>query len=87
MFSPERLNVLISRARNALIIIGNAKTFTNARKGKELWQQFLQLLRDGKHIYDGFPVVCQEHPTRTVLLKNPTDFEMECPDGGCNNPW
>ncbi|KAG5647446.1 hypothetical protein DXG03_009376 [Asterophora parasitica] len=32
MFSPERLNVLLSRARNALIMIGNAKTFINSRK-------------------------------------------------------
>ena len=33
MFSPERLNVLLQRARNALIMVGNAKTFMNPRKG------------------------------------------------------
>lgn len=38
MSSPQRLNVLLSRARNALILIGNATTFLDARKGKELWR-------------------------------------------------
>ncbi|KAG9689169.1 P-loop containing nucleoside triphosphate hydrolase protein, partial [Aureobasidium melanogenum] len=33
--SPERLNVLLSRARNALILIGNAATFKSAHTGQE----------------------------------------------------
>jgi hypothetical protein len=87
MFAPERLNVLLSRARNALIIIGNASTFTNARKGMDLWRQLLQLLRGGNHVYDGFPIVCNQHPSRTALLRKPVDFNVECPDGGCSSPW
>ena len=87
MSSPERLNVLLSRARNALIMIGNANTFTNSRKGKAMWSNLLQLLRNGGHVYDGFPVSCYQHPSRTALLKMPDDFITECPDGGCNNPW
>jgi AAA domain len=87
MFSPERLNVLLSRARNALIMIGNANTFTNARKGKGLWKQLFQLLRDGGHVYDGFPVVCTQHPNRTAMLKTPIQFHTDCPDGGCDRIW
>jgi AAA domain len=87
MFSPERLNVLISRARESLIIIGNADTFMNARKGADLWKRFLSLLKDGNHIYDGFPVRCERHKDRITLLKSPTDFDTECPDGGCKEPW
>jgi hypothetical protein len=87
MFSPERLNVLLSRARNALIMIGNEFTFTNARKGKDLWKRLLGSLRNGQHVYDGLPVVCNQHPNRTGVLKAPADFDRECPDGGCMNPW
>lgn len=87
MFSPERLNVLLSRARNSLIMIGNANTFTNSRKGKDLWTRLLKLLRDGGHVYDGLPVVCTQHPDRTALLKLPVDFNTLTPDGGCNQPW
>lgn len=32
MASPERVNVLLSRARNALFMIGNANTFAKSRK-------------------------------------------------------
>ncbi|KAL8800714.1 MAG: hypothetical protein Q9182_004986 [Xanthomendoza sp. 2 TL-2023] len=34
MSAPERLNVLLSRARNAMLIIGNSETFRGSRKGK-----------------------------------------------------
>lgn len=87
MASPERLNVLLSRARDSLILIGNADHFMNARKGRELWQRFLSLLRKGNHIYDGFPVRCERHKDRTAVLRQPTDFETECPDGGCKDAW
>lgn len=56
MFSPERLNVLLSRPRNAFIMIGNSDTFLNSRKGKELWTKYFGLLRSGGHVHDGLPV-------------------------------
>ncbi|KAL2044224.1 hypothetical protein N7G274_002929 [Stereocaulon virgatum] len=85
MSSPQRLNVLLSRARNALILIGNATTFLDARKGKELWREFMNLLKSGSHIYDGFPVKCERHQDRMSVLRCPGDFD-QCPDGGCNEP-
>ncbi len=87
MAAPQRLNVLISRARNALIMIGNANTFLNARKGKEIWESFFGQLKDNGHVYDGFPVKCERHPDKKALLKLKEDFEIECPDGGCSDPW
>jgi hypothetical protein len=87
MSSPERLNVLLSRARDAMILIGNAETFLNARKGRELWNQFFDLLKTSRHIYDGLPVICERHPDRTAVLSRAIDFDEECPDGGCKEPW
>lgn len=87
MFSPERLNVLLSRARNALIIIGNSHTFKNARKGKELWTQLFTMLAQDKHMYDGLPAQCHRHPDRKVLLLEAKQFDVDCPDGGCDIPW
>ena len=84
--SPERLNVLLSRARDALILIGNTKTFLNSRKGKDLWGKFLDLLKDGSHIYDGLPVKCERHPDRQQVLHSPSEFD-KCPNGGCSAPW
>ncbi|KAI0067131.1 P-loop containing nucleoside triphosphate hydrolase protein [Artomyces pyxidatus] len=86
MFAPERLNVLLSRARDALIMIGNSETFMKARKGNEIWTSLFNMLRRDSHIYDGFPVKCERHPDRTANLKKPADFDEESPDGGCKMP-
>ena len=87
MSSPERLNVLLSRARNGLIMIGNSETFRNARKGKDIWVQFFDLLKQDRRIFNGFPVKCERHPDRVATLDRPEAFEEKCPDGGCQEPW
>ncbi|KAI0107176.1 P-loop containing nucleoside triphosphate hydrolase protein [Nemania sp. FL0031] len=83
MYSPERLNVLLSRARNGLILIGNAETFMKSKKGGQLWKKFIDMLKAQNHIYDGLPVKCEQHPVRRAILRSPGDFDEECPDGGC----
>ena len=84
MSSPERLNVLLSRARDGLIMIGNVQTFTKARKGAELWIKLVEHLKKHGNVYDGLPVICEQHPDHRSLLKTPADFDTECPDA---RPW
>ena len=85
MSSPERLNVLLSRARNGLIMLGNAETFRKARKGAELWCKLFALL--GRHVYSGLPVKCERHQHKVAILEKPEDFDTFCPDGGCDAKW
>ena len=87
MAAPQRLNVLLSRARIALIMIGNANTFMKSRRGKEAWVSFLNWLNENRHLYDGLPIKCERHPQKMALLQKKEDFEAECPDGGCAEPW
>ena len=87
MSAPQRLNVLLSRARDVLIMIGNSKTFTDSRKGKEVWKPFIDQLQTNGYLYDGLPVKCEQHPQRTAVLQTPEDFNKICPDGGCDEPW
>lgn len=87
MSAPERLNVLLSRARDALIMIGNSETFINARKGRAVWRKLFDQLKENGHVYEGFPVKCEKHPDREAVLCSPDAFEVECPDGGCKEPW
>ena len=87
MYSPERLNVLLSRARNSMIMIGNADTFIKSRKGGELWTKLFQMLRMDGHIYEGLPIRCFRHPDRIAMVKDSNQFDVDCPDGGCQEPW
>jgi superfamily I DNA and/or RNA helicase len=87
MSVPERLNVLLSRARDALIMVGNAETFMNAKKGREEWTRLFDNLKAKGWVHDGFPLECQKHPDTTFVARNIDDFEIHCPDGGCAMPW
>lgn len=87
MFAQERLNVLLSRAKNGMVLIGNSHTFTHSRKGHELWTKLLTFLREHKHVYNGLPVVCQQHPQRKSIIVDEAQFDVDCPDGGCSEPW
>lgn len=87
MSASERVNVLLSRARDGMVIIGNSETFLNARKGQDVWRKVFGHLKEHNHIYEGLPVKCEKHPDRVATLKSPDDFEANCPDGGCKEPW
>lgn len=86
MAAPQRLNVLLSRARDVLIMVGNSEAFVKSRKGKELWTSFTNHMDANHHLYDGLPVRCERHG-RQAVLKTKEDFDTECPDGGCPLPW
>ena len=87
MRSPERLNVLLSRARKALILVGNSDTFVTSRKGAETWKPLIEHLSDTNVIFDGFPVRCEQHPDFKSTLREPEDFDSQCPEGGCSAVW
>ncbi|KAI0139324.1 P-loop containing nucleoside triphosphate hydrolase protein [Xylariaceae sp. FL1272] len=86
MKAPERLNVLLSRARNCLIMIGNMETLMKSPQGKETWLPFFSLMKQHNYLQDGFWVRCEQHPERTAMLSKPDDFSTHCPDGGCSEP-
>ena len=87
MFSPERLNVLLSSARDALIVLGNAETFHRSHKGHKLWGHLFHLLIKGGHMFDGLPVPCEPYKDRTANLTTSNDFDEQCPDDECKKPW
>ena len=87
MSSPERLNVLLSRARMGLIIIGNSETFLKSRGGKKIWPKFFDMIKQLGYFYEGLPVRCEQHNNTKNILKVPEAFEKLCPNGGCSEPW
>ena len=85
MSEKQRLNVLLSRARRGLIIVGNFETFQKSRKGGPTYTRLLELAKD--NIHEGVPIECPRHPDKKGLIHRRQDFEEKCPDGGCTEPW
>ncbi|KAK4163750.1 putative AAA family ATPase [Cladorrhinum sp. PSN259] len=86
MSAPERLNVLITRARNCIVLIGNMATFLQSKKGVTTWLPFFDILKAKGQLFDGLPAKCEKHPDRRAILTSTADFEKLCPDGGCTEP-
>ncbi|GFH25752.1 NFX1-type zinc finger-containing protein 1 [Haematococcus lacustris] len=86
---PERINVLLSRARHGMILIGNADTLRNASSSaaKSHWGRVLTAMGEAGQIHTGLPAVCQRHQ-RPILpvLDSPAAFLQRSPDGGCCEP-
>lgn len=85
---PERINVLMSRARQGLILIGSAHTLLHASStaAREHWGVVLQQLQAAGQIYTGLPAVCQQHSFRLPMLDSAAAFLQHSPDGGCKEP-
>ncbi|GFH06095.1 NFX1-type zinc finger-containing protein 1, partial [Haematococcus lacustris] len=83
---PERINVLLSRARHGMILIGNADTLRDASSSaaKSHWGRVLTAMGEAGQIHTGLPAVCQRHQ-RPILpvLDSPAAFLQRSPDGGC----
>eukprot|EP00798_Chlamydomonas_sp_ICE-L_P013667 gene13667-19555_t len=85
--SAERVNVLLSRARNGMYLFGNMHCLTNCRAapGRNLWGRLAGLLRDKGQLLDFLPAVCKRHKSVTEL-KEPADFDLAVKHGGCMLP-
>jgi hypothetical protein len=79
---PERVNVMLSRAKHGLLILGNMETLINAKsaKAKKLWVSVNESLVEQKAIYDGFPAYCVQHDKKNIIA-DPKQFPRF---GGCD---
>ena len=85
--SAQRVNVLLSRARNGMYIFGNMDCLTNARssRGRDLWRRIKGLLEAKRQLLDFLPIVCSRHQT-LAKVREPADFSRLSPHGGCTLP-
>ncbi|KAF9184974.1 hypothetical protein BGZ51_003012 [Haplosporangium sp. Z 767] len=58
--SPNRTNVLLSRAQHGMYIVGNAGLMDSAKNG--IWPTVIDELRREGRIGEGFPIYCKNHP-------------------------
>ena len=84
----ERVNVMLTRARLGMYIIGNMASFVNCRssRGRQLWKSIEGIFRSPpRQLLDHFPIKCKNHGTVSNITA-PEDFASCAPDGGCGLP-
>jgi hypothetical protein len=80
--TSNRINVLLSRAKNGMYIIGNSETTQHI----PMWTEVLQLLQMNDSVGEVLDLACERHPDDIMQVTVPDDFVRLAPDGGCVLP-
>ncbi|RHZ77870.1 hypothetical protein Glove_169g29 [Diversispora epigaea] len=81
--TENRTNVLLSRARHGMYLLGNAELM---EKESNMWRKVIDILRSRNQVGPGFPILCDQHPETKNIISYPEKFEEVSPDGGCLLP-
>ncbi|RAH41543.1 P-loop containing nucleoside triphosphate hydrolase protein, partial [Aspergillus brunneoviolaceus CBS 621.78] len=77
--SPNRINVLLSRAKHGMYLIGDANTASTA----PMWASVIELFEKNEHIGPYLELDCERHPHNAMQVSCPDDFSVKSPEGGC----
>ncbi len=78
--TSNRINVLLSRAKHGMYLIGNAKTYGHI----DMWAQVLSLLEDDGNLGTQLELQCPRHSDIPILVSRPDHFLQFSPEDGCN---
>ncbi|KAJ6114997.1 hypothetical protein N7486_000775, partial [Penicillium sp. IBT 16267x] len=78
--TPNRINVLLSRAKHGMYIIGNSET----SRGVEMWGKVLNILEEDGNIGPHLELSCPRHPETPIKVADPEHFVQFSPEGGCS---
>lgn len=78
--TSNRINVLLSRARHGMYIIGNADTASSV----PMWSDVITILESHGNIGQTLVLCCPRHKETLIEVSKPDDFALFSPEGGCN---
>lgn len=78
--TSNRINVLLSRARHGMYIIGNSDT----SKSVPMWAEVLSILERSNNIGPTLALCCPRHRETPIEVSIPDDFARLAPEGGCS---
>ncbi|TLS25023.1 hypothetical protein PpBr36_07472 [Pyricularia pennisetigena] len=79
--TSNRINVLLSRARYGMYIIGNSDTYLAS--GVQMWRDVYQLLQEEGNVGRAISLCCDRHKDTPIECSTPEDFHIKSPEGGC----
>ena len=86
--TPNRINVLLSRAQHGMYIIGNADTITGdpgSNAGSvEMWESVLDVFRANGNFGMALELCCPRHQDTPMSVRQPSDFVRLSPEAGCD---
>lgn len=77
--TSNRINVLLSRAKHGMYIIGNSNTCQNV----SMWANVIDMLQTGGHFGTELELQCPRHPETPIFVSQPDDFVRFSPESGC----
>ncbi|KAH9084293.1 hypothetical protein LEN26_001090 [Aphanomyces euteiches] len=80
----NRVNVMLSRAKHAMILLGSASTIRRS-KNAEMFNKVLDILEDKNLLGPYIDLKCQNHGAETRVT-SAQDMQRLVPHGGCQQP-
>ncbi|EPS35147.1 hypothetical protein H072_11585 [Dactylellina haptotyla CBS 200.50] len=86
--NPERVNVMFSRARKGLIVLGNMHTAVGKKHpdGPTIWGRVLDVFLKEDRVFPGVPIICSKHSQQKFICETPEDLIYQAPEGRCRLP-
>ncbi|KAL9027440.1 MAG: hypothetical protein Q9196_004037 [Gyalolechia fulgens] len=78
--TSNRINVLLSRARHGMYVIGNSDT----ARPVPMWDQVITILETDGNLGQTLALCCPRHQETEIEVSQPDDFSTFSPEGGCN---
>jgi hypothetical protein len=79
--TSNRINVLLSRAKHGMYMIGNDSLL---RMHSEMWTNVLDILETRNQVGPEIVLFCTQHPDYMKQISDPNDIVSLFPDGGCS---
>lgn len=78
--TPNRINVLLSRAQHGMYIFGNM----NTTESVPMWHDVMEILRRNDKIGQALELCCPRHQNTPMFVKTVSDFVRLSPEAGCD---
>lgn len=78
--TSNRINVLLSRAKHGMYIVGNSATSIHV----PMWAQVIDILQRDDNFGTSLELQCPRHQDNPITVSEPDHFLQYSPEGGCN---